>query len=332
MLIFCRQPSRTPPSGREAATARNESREARDESVRLATEANEAFRRQAVAQERANALKEAELASPTWSAPRHVSGDLYSVINSSGRTIFIDSLDVEPDEAVKLCALAVRRTGSTRQAIPSTSWRLVALVFAPASSPFHGASSTIRSSPCRSGSFSCDEHRNAPEPEKRVGGVFGLVVPASTSNCAVNDEYLHVLARPRVASSSWRSPDPPSSCSLLFRVLASAERTELRITAQRMLNQTMSPINTMAKVSGLEPMTPHDLRHTTASLAVSSGANVKAVQRMLGHASAAMTLDTYADLFDDDLDAVATALDQAARSAVVATALPRTPGDRVSPA
>ena len=55
----------------------------------------------------------------------------------------------------------------------------------------------------------------------------------------------------------------------------------------------------------------HDLRHTAASLAISAGANVKAVQRMLGHASAAMTLDTYADLFDDDLDAVATALDHA---------------------
>jgi integrase len=39
-------------------------------------------------------------------------------------------------------------------------------------------------------------------------------------------------------------------------------------------------------------------------MAISAGANVKAVQRMLGHASAAMTLDTYADLFDDDLDAV----------------------------
>jgi integrase len=38
---------------------------------------------------------------------------------------------------------------------------------------------------------------------------------------------------------------------------------------------------------------------------------VKAVQRMLGHASAAMTLDAYADLFDDDLDAVAMALDEA---------------------
>jgi hypothetical protein len=30
---------------------------------------------------------------------------------------------------------------------------------------------------------------------------------------------------------------------------------------------------------------------------------------MLGHASAAMALDTYADLFDDDLDAVSVALD-----------------------
>jgi integrase len=55
-------------------------------------------------------------------------------------------------------------------------------------------------------------------------------------------------------------------------------------------------------------VTPHDLRHTAASLAISAGANVKAVQRMLGQASASMTLDTYADLFDDDLDGVAVAL------------------------
>jgi integrase len=68
--------------------------------------------------------------------------------------------------------------------------------------------------------------------------------------------------------------------------------------------------------AGIPRVTPHDLRHTAASLAVSAGANVKAVQRMLGHASAAMTLDVYADLFDDDLDAVAASLD-AARSAAV---------------
>ena len=66
-------------------------------------------------------------------------------------------------------------------------------------------------------------------------------------------------------------------------------------------------------------VTPHDLRHTAASLAVSAGANVKAVQRMLGHASAAMTLDTYADLFDDDLDAVAIGLDAARSARIVST-------------
>ena len=50
---------------------------------------------------------------------------------------------------------------------------------------------------------------------------------------------------------------------------------------------------------------PHDLRHTAASLAISAGANPKVVQRMLGHASAAMTLDVYTDLFESDLDDVA---------------------------
>ena len=62
---------------------------------------------------------------------------------------------------------------------------------------------------------------------------------------------------------------------------------------------------------GLPGLTPHELRHTCASLAVSAGANVKALQRMLGHASAKETLDTYADLFDSDLDSVAAALDNA---------------------
>ncbi len=68
---------------------------------------------------------------------------------------------------------------------------------------------------------------------------------------------------------------------------------------------------TSAESIGVAQLHIHDLRHTAASLALQSGANVKAIQRMLGHASAAMTLDVYADLFDDDLDAVSTALDQA---------------------
>lgn len=72
----------------------------------------------------------------------------------------------------------------------------------------------------------------------------------------------------------------------------------------------------------LPKVTPHDLRHTAASLAVSAGANVKALQKMLGHASAAMTLDVYADLFDDDLERVATALSEARSRANVAKMWP----------
>jgi hypothetical protein len=80
--------------------------------------------------------------------------------------------------------------------------------------------------------------------------------------------------------------------------------------------------NRAAAAIGEPHLTPHELRHTAASLAVSAGANVKAVQRMLGHAFAVMTLDRYADLFEDDLDAVATRLDAMARAAGVAPMLP----------
>jgi integrase len=62
------------------------------------------------------------------------------------------------------------------------------------------------------------------------------------------------------------------------------------------------------KRTGVQKITPHDLRHSCASLAISAGVNVLALQRMLGHKSAKVTLDTYADLFDDDLDAVAVTL------------------------
>jgi integrase len=68
-------------------------------------------------------------------------------------------------------------------------------------------------------------------------------------------------------------------------------------------------IRASTNISNLSFLTPHELRHTAASLAVSAGANVKAVQRMLGHASAAMTLDVYSGLFDDDLDGVADRID-----------------------
>lgn len=78
----------------------------------------------------------------------------------------------------------------------------------------------------------------------------------------------------------------------------------------RNLNWRRDVFDAAAASVGLPGLTPHELRHTAASLAVSAGANVKAVQKMLGHASAAMTLDVYSGLFDDDLDGVAARLDE----------------------
>jgi integrase len=62
------------------------------------------------------------------------------------------------------------------------------------------------------------------------------------------------------------------------------------------------------KAAGVQTVTPHDLRHTCASLAVSAGVNVLALARMLGHKDPSVTLRVYADLFDTDLDTVAESL------------------------
>ncbi len=80
------------------------------------------------------------------------------------------------------------------------------------------------------------------------------------------------------------------------------------------------------KRAKVQTITPHDLRHTTASLAVSAGVNVLALARMLGHTSAKVTLDTYADLFDTDLDAVAVTMHDSYSPASVVNMWPGQPG------
>jgi integrase len=85
--------------------------------------------------------------------------------------------------------------------------------------------------------------------------------------------------------------------------------------------------------TGLDGLRIHDLRGTAASLMISSGANIKAVQRQLGHASAAMTLDLYGHLYEDDLDALSEALDRrfAAATGTLETRSGRTSSDSPAP-
>ncbi|MGV0868745.1 tyrosine-type recombinase/integrase [Corynebacterium kalidii] len=65
----------------------------------------------------------------------------------------------------------------------------------------------------------------------------------------------------------------------------------------------------MAKDETFQRVTPHGLRHVAAGLLVGANADVKVVQRQLGHESASMTLDRYSDLWDGNLDEVSDALD-----------------------
>lgn len=67
------------------------------------------------------------------------------------------------------------------------------------------------------------------------------------------------------------------------------------------------------RAAGLNGMgyTIHSLRHTYASIAIAQGADVKTLQAQLGHASATITLDTYASLWPNRLNDIASALNAA---------------------
>lgn len=88
-------------SRRDADEARDEARLARDESARLAGEANEAFRRQAEAQEEANRLKQLEMEPEDWEFT-HISGQKFRGTNTSKRVLHVQSFDVQPDKAESL--------------------------------------------------------------------------------------------------------------------------------------------------------------------------------------------------------------------------------------
>lgn len=141
------------------------------------------------------------------------------------------------------------------------------------------------------------ERRSVPFPAVLADELAALMVGNGREELVFTDQRGGVLR-----NSNWRSRVFAPAVEALRTASIEQRSNEIAATGQ-------------ASTPEFPKVTPHDLRHTAASLAISAGANVKAVQRMLGHAKASMTLDTYADLFDADLDAVAVQLDAAIRSA-----------------
>ena len=70
--------------------------------------------------------------------------------------------------------------------------------------------------------------------------------------------------------------------------------------------------------AGLQPLRPHDLRHTAVALWIAQGANPKQVAARAGHTSVAFTLDRYGHLFPEEDEAMVTGLDAAHRAATKA--------------
>ena len=68
----------------------------------------------------------------------------------------------------------------------------------------------------------------------------------------------------------------------------------------------------LACAAGFEGRKFHDLRHTAATLMLGAGVHPKVVSERLGHATIAITLDTYSHVLPDmQRDAAAAAMDAA---------------------
>ncbi len=63
------------------------------------------------------------------------------------------------------------------------------------------------------------------------------------------------------------------------------------------------------RAAGLRRITPHECRHTFASLMIAAGVNAKALQTFMGHSSITMTMDRYGHLMPGSEDAAAELLD-----------------------
>ena len=126
-------------------------------------------------------------------------------------------------------------------------------------------------------------HRAAAQSKRTSGAVFGPTKTHQTRTVPV-PAALDGYVRERVASTAAGGYLFPSPTGGVWT------NTNFRARS-RWMDAT--------RAAGVEGTTIHDLRHTAASLLIAAGADVKAVQVILGHSTATMTMDLYGHLFSE---------------------------------
>lgn len=127
-----------------------------------------------------------------------------------------------------------------------------------------------------------DLQRGTIRVQRQVARINGEIVeaPLKTKNVyrtvPVSADTVAVLEqqKKKAGNSEWVFPSPSGG----------------PISPDSVLNM----LHQVLKRAGLPKIRFHDCRHTTATLALQNGVDVKTVSGMLGHYSAGFTLDTYA--------------------------------------
>ena len=145
--------------------------------------------------------------------------------------------------------------------------------------------------------------RAAPEAESRIS--IGLPKTCAAKRTVPLPQILIDALTPRIAG---RQADQPA--------ITSPNGAMLRSNTWRRHAHWSHALRT----TKLAPLTIHDLRHTYASLARKSGADLRYVQKTMGHSTPTATANIYSDLYSDELDQVATNLDRLHRTETVMAA------------